>query len=519
MNKERIELRAKAKLEDFLGQLGYLTPELSSNDKTPSWDGFVRLYNNEETSAKANLVKRIPVQLKGHFQNPPYNESITYEIEVDDLKNYLNDSGVIFFVVYVGENDFYKIYYNTLTPLKIRRLLKGKEKQKTISVYLQSFPQNNKKDTVDIFYNFIIDMEMSLPKWDITIEDAFKNKINGYDNFSIKYIGIQKPYEYFFKHPVTVALQNSSIGMAFPVDTLFLLSLTTTHRETITVAGEKYYDAFKITRQKDDKLTLQFGKSLRYNFQKSENTIKANFHFDIKGNLSERITDTRFLLAYLENKYIEIAGCKVLELNSKQIETIDTSYLKNSLKFYENVNALLMKLKVQPVLDYDRITENEGKTLAQLVNTVLLGATCVPEKTDVLYKIQIANIRILLIAHKIDDNKYTIINYFTDENKIQCAFTYDDKIMFKIPKTFILSKDDFCTLDNIDYDMVYRDIANSQISKELKEYTYYYMQKMIEGYKTRTKEKKEMYECIKQAITYLKKNVKEFDYTVLERKL
>lgn len=69
MDRERIELSAKAKLEGFLLQLGYITPEFSSNDKTPSLDGFIRLYNDKDVSAKANLVKMIPVQIKGHFQN------------------------------------------------------------------------------------------------------------------------------------------------------------------------------------------------------------------------------------------------------------------------------------------------------------------------------------------------------------------------------------------------------------------------------------------------------------------
>ena len=57
MNIERIELSAISKLQGFLTRLGYVTPELSSNDKTPSWDGFIRLYNNEDSSSSSDFYK------------------------------------------------------------------------------------------------------------------------------------------------------------------------------------------------------------------------------------------------------------------------------------------------------------------------------------------------------------------------------------------------------------------------------------------------------------------------------
>ncbi len=51
-------------------------------------------------------AKIIPIQLKGHYQTPPYNDSISYNAEVSDLNNYLQNSGALFFV-YIDENDNY----------------------------------------------------------------------------------------------------------------------------------------------------------------------------------------------------------------------------------------------------------------------------------------------------------------------------------------------------------------------------------------------------------------------------
>ena len=187
MNRERIELTARGKLEIVLSRLGYVTPEIPANDKSPSWDGCIRLYNNKESTSKTELAKLIPIQLKGHYQTPPYTDLISYNAEVSDLKNYLQNNGVIFFVVCIDENDNYRIYYDTLTKLKLRRTIKGKENQKYISINLQSFPEKNKEEAVDIFFQFSLDLDMSkaMPNKDITLQDVFKNPIPGFDSFNI----------------------------------------------------------------------------------------------------------------------------------------------------------------------------------------------------------------------------------------------------------------------------------------------------------------------------------------------
>lgn len=482
MNKERIELSAKAKLEDVLSRLGYVTPEIPSNDKTPSWDGFIRLYNNEESAAKSLLCKMIPMQLKGHYQKAPYSESTSFDAEIDDLRNYFNHNGVFFIVVYLDETGDYKIYYNSLTRLKIRRLLKGRKFQKTISIHLQGFPVDNRKEAIDLFFAFTLDMEMSLPNKDITLKDVFTKMIPGFDTFKITYRGVQ-------------------------------------HKDSITINGIQYYDSFDVVRQKSNNLVIHFGKSFSYDLKVSDKMIKGKFNYRINGNITERIKDTRFLLAYLENKYFEINSHKGFYLSDEQISTVDKEYFRNNLNLLVKTEELLTSLKSTTVLDYDMVSETEEKILIQLINTVLLGKTCIPDNPNVLYKINIANIELLLIAEKIDDKNYKIINYFSDENKVQCAFSYKekqtDKDMFHIPRTYILRKSDFATLDNINYDMVYNEILASQTSDELKEYTFYFIQEMISGYEQREKNRSFLLDCILKALSFLNKTVAEYPYSEL----
>lgn len=520
MNIERIELLARSKLEGFLNRIGYVTPEISANDKSPSWDGNIRLYNDKDSSEKNNLAKMIPLQLKGHYANPPYSNLISFSIETADLQNYFNHNGVIFFVVYLNENDDYQIYYNALSPFKIRRLMKGKENQKSISVHLDILP-DDKDETVDIFFNFANDMKMQLPEKDFTLEDVFKNKLLGFDTFNLSYTGIKykdDPIGYFLNHPATVTLKHSATGITIPLDTILLEAFGSNLNKTISVNGIKFFDNFDLIRHKDNLFEMKFGKSFTYTLQKTENRVIGNFHYNLQGNLPERIHDTKFLIAYLENKEFEIDNHKGFNLKDSDIneKKVDIDYFKNSLTLLEKIDELLNKLKITSILDYDKVTEKDEETFINLINTVLLEMPCNPTDPDKLYKITIANITFLLIAKRINENKYKIINFFSEENNADCAFTYksenETKKMFRIPPSFVLRKNDFSILDNIDYEIMYNDIISNQTSDELKEYTLYLIDEIIEGYKIRTKNKEQMKDFILKALQYLSENVNEYDY-------
>ena len=88
-----------------------LSPFINEGDKEPSWDGNVYIYSNKDK--KKEGIKKVPVQVKGKQQDDFSKEMIKYPVTVIDLENYLNDDGVVFFVVYIGKNGVdTKIYYS-----------------------------------------------------------------------------------------------------------------------------------------------------------------------------------------------------------------------------------------------------------------------------------------------------------------------------------------------------------------------------------------------------------------------
>ncbi len=118
MNNKNIEQTAVAELTRALSRLDYVSTDFNQNDKTPSWDGFILLYKSK-FDKKSELIKRIPIQIKGHYQKPPYAREIIYSTEVADLENFYQDNGAILFVVYVDDSGNSIIYYNDLTKFKL----------------------------------------------------------------------------------------------------------------------------------------------------------------------------------------------------------------------------------------------------------------------------------------------------------------------------------------------------------------------------------------------------------------
>ncbi|HEY8892895.1 MAG TPA: hypothetical protein VIM70_21940 [Clostridium sp.] len=115
-------------------QSNILEPFIDSNDKTPSWDGNILVYKSTDTK-KSNLKGKIPVQVKGTAVKEFSDDTISFSFNISDLKNFLTDGGVLFFVVQlIGVNNV-KIYYTTLLPIDINRLLKKAKKIET--AYLQ----------------------------------------------------------------------------------------------------------------------------------------------------------------------------------------------------------------------------------------------------------------------------------------------------------------------------------------------------------------------------------------------
>ena len=85
-----IEAEAVSKVNEVLRRTGYLDPYITENDKTPVWDGFVLVYNDDKMPhRKDSLRGRFSVQVKGHKSNQLPATEVKYAVNVNDLKAFL----------------------------------------------------------------------------------------------------------------------------------------------------------------------------------------------------------------------------------------------------------------------------------------------------------------------------------------------------------------------------------------------------------------------------------------------
>lgn len=102
--KSKIEENAVHEIEGIARLHNALSPEIASNDKVMSYDGFIWLYSSSEQHSKKTFDDKIPVQVKGHIDDKEEflnKRRITYVVEVDDLRVYSEKEGVVYFQVFM----------------------------------------------------------------------------------------------------------------------------------------------------------------------------------------------------------------------------------------------------------------------------------------------------------------------------------------------------------------------------------------------------------------------------------
>lgn len=76
----------------------YLVSRINDNDREPSWDGDIEVYRKAgDVHSKADLILRVPVQIKGQKNCNLKKKTISYPVELSDLRNYLNEGGTTFY--------------------------------------------------------------------------------------------------------------------------------------------------------------------------------------------------------------------------------------------------------------------------------------------------------------------------------------------------------------------------------------------------------------------------------------
>lgn len=368
MDNSNIEQLGVNAVTTYLCTSGYISPQIDKNDKTPMWDGFLCVYKKPDQINNDNFSYRIPVQVKAsEHTEDSFPPKTSYSIPVINLKNYLNDGGVVFFKVLVKNQDF-DIYVSFLTKEKIEKLLKGLKtpKQKTITISLGKKPKSIDEFLTNLRRIYLqrsrplIDFSEIKGKKDITFKFAVKKPAKDID-----------PLAYLASQPVDIMLSIGNLpGEFFVKDGPSRLKFITVSHSKISIEGKTYYTEYK-KEYVDKELRILVGRSCIISINDQEEDLSVRFCFKFNpSTIDENISELEFLLAVKKYEYICFDSFKINLAKLEKSNDI-SDHWKTSLKFWQDVKNLFHKLQLPIDLDFKDITEREESDLNILLNTLL----------------------------------------------------------------------------------------------------------------------------------------------------
>ena len=465
MDSEKI---ATNHVELAISKASHLVSHINSNDKEPSWDGDVEVYKKSgHVHAKADLILKVPVQVKGHIKPNLKKKSIKYSIQYSDLRNYLYVGGTIFFVVYFDkEDEHYTIYYVGLLPFDLKKMLKDYKGDfsKCKSIELKVFP-TKKEDIDDIFLNFAHHMNRQRAAINSALlsfdSDLPTNTISlGYSTSAAKHYDL--PLDYFFDHETyiyAVLPQKVELPIAH-LDRIELFSFT--RDAPISVDSKVHFKSYTVTRSKISTV-IRFGKGIQMSFSTTQ-SLPTKFNFTLSGTLAERIKDAEFMIAALSAHHYEINGGKIAfsEANCANLPT-----LQKKLSFLLDVKKTLDAVHVTADLDCSSLSVTDNTNLS-ILRAALIDKEPIKmcSSQSLLRTCHIANLELLLWVVPTEENSeyYNIYDF----NYVPLIYREFDKNDKEYPSTHfvMLNKDAMLKYCNIDYNALLDAVQHVPFSKD-----------------------------------------------------
>lgn len=464
-NNRQIETLGVSYLTTFINRHSLLQTYFDSNDKTPVWDGEIHVLKSS-SEKKSEIFGKVPVQIKATRQQK--NNLKSFLLDISDLELYSKNGGVVLFVVCLSDNcDLRNIYYKSLPPLSIKKLIKKSNlKNKTTS---------NKKLSVQIhelderkLYPMLVDFITNSRKQYsfINVDGISVEDISDDNNLKFYFYGQGKGeiFNYQEEHDLFFYYRNPQTGIEVPVENK--LKVVETYEDTnliITVGNHMFQDVNR-HRFPDGSVELHFGECFKISFDvKNE---QFNFNYTRPNMLSKALKSTQVLqelgrIGYfnLDNSKIELDEQSILDITSRDLET-EIEELVQISNFMEN-------MRIQKEVDLTYFDKQSLRNLNILnLGLILKKKVALNYNESKLLHLRIANIHIITLYDFETDNIGTMIDIFTETPWCRRGEGKDSSYISIFE---VLEPNDWLKIDNCDFDSViasYQRLVDNQLKYE-----------------------------------------------------
>lgn len=467
-----LEKLATAAVTRAISTTDRLNAFINSGDKEPAFDGNIYIHNDKRHTKED--LKKVATQVKGKAVSGSAKiaETITYPVKMVDLDAYLNNGGSMYFVVYLDKatGNTLQIYYASLLPFRIMKLKEGKANKTSINVPFKQFPDNNQEKTA-IFLDFYkhSKLQHSFAGESVPTIEELQNK-GVLESLTLQYAGLrtpdnQMPFPTIVDGEEMYVYANIKGGIApIPVEyheEVSHLVMTQEDSTPICVGKEKFFDFYKITSTAR-KTTFDIGGCLYFSYAKEENQEsprkKIAVNISIKGTLNQRLKTYPFLATMMQTGSFTLGNCLMpVYFPKKQREKIETFNFSKKIAYLKEIKALLEKLNVGKDLDLDKCTNSDFWKLQSLRTAIETGKPIYGIEGDLpnLINVNIANLHLVMICKPSGDGGYYLWDFFSKTMPI-VALDQDDN-PHPVSQYSILKKEDFWTIDNMNFQSVVSD--------------------------------------------------------------
>lgn len=466
MNSLKIEMGAILSIKNAVFKHRLMHDYINCNDKEPSWDGFIYLYNTADMRVE-DIKYRIPVQIKGkNMQSLLKRNGISYQVEYKHLRNYCKDGGVFYIVVIISDDgERASVFYNSLTPIKLKDLLNGteeKESEQTKNIGLQKLDLKNS----DTFYRVLAQFGMDCEKQGRGNTEILKKAIN---ISVIDRVDIIQAASYSAKSDADILKEiatgevslyghRADIDMWFPFDYKLqkdiIICQTEIMYKPLGIDGINYYDLYYVEGGsfKDNKPIIRVSENLTLDI------FKGKFHFDAIGNLTTLLRDVRFLNAIVNGKSFYVDGKRIMGFSYVKIP----KNLKNELKMISDLSYAFDEIGFVCNKNFSDFTDENWKSINDLLRIYNRNIR-LKEGIDNSWYMWYWDEKIVpLFLNRNEKGNTDVVNWFTTEK--YGVFVGDDK-QYAMPKFAIYKRNVLEKMYDVDEKIWFEEIDRVEFSE------------------------------------------------------
>ena len=466
-----IEEKALNYFKNFIEDSNVISQYLDENDKEPCWDGHLYLYADGKKD-KDHQKGRVPVQIKGTEVDRFVTKGWKFKLEKNDLKAYLEEP--TFFIVCQVKKDSRerKLFYRELLPDLVNKLLRDMGKNDSRKTLFHPLTENLREfeDQLMVFLGNSKKMISFARSKLLSMEEAVKRGVKDFSFIApSKYTDRLQLMKYLSTHSTRLyAKIDKELDVEMPLSNGPGRFVFQRDDEGEVKVGDKVFFRGYHSEIKDGRIIIKIADVMTVNLP-IDNTDKeiATVKMTTKAKyLKESINEAEFGVALNDTGVLSI-GSVELQMSVNEKDFVEK--MRDNVVRWKELDEVLDKLHVTKPFDLTKITDEQGKLIDILIETIGKGKTVkLPGQESTLFLWEISNVRLLLWCGVGKDGECAIGDFFDKSVRISYKIGENETINVS-PYSYLQLDRLWEKVDNVDYDNL---VASSEMAARQHEYCY-----------------------------------------------